>query len=95
MIPLARREMLQAARWYDRQGKGLGDRLLDEVRVGLLAILEFPGGHPPHMNGYRRWLLESFPYGLVYRIEADEIVVVAVANLKKRPSYWKRRPTAP
>ena len=94
MLPLARREMLRAASWYDRQGKGLGDRLLDEIQVGLLAIREFPEAHAPLTNGFRRWLLSSFPYGLIYRIETDEIVIIAVANLKRRPRYWKQRKVA-
>ena len=53
MIRLARLEMLRAARRYDREHVGLGDRFLDDVRAGLLAILELPNGHPPLIHPYR------------------------------------------
>ena len=91
MIPLARREMLRAARRYERDEPGLGDRFLDEVRAGLLAILEFPGAHPPLDPTYRRKLLSVFPYSLVYRTDGNAIVIIAVANSKRRPGYWRRR----
>lgn len=37
----------------------------------------------------RRLLVGRFPYQVVYRLRATEIVIVAVAHLKRRPGYWK------
>ena len=91
MIPLARREMLRAARWYERRETGLGDRLLDEIRSALLAITEFPVAFPSIDTIYRRRLLDVFPYALIYRIDGDTVTIVAVANFKRRPGYWQRR----
>ena len=91
MIPAARAEMFRAARWYDRRGNGLGDRLLDDIRTSILSVLEFPAAFPPINPVYRKKLLDVFPYALIYRIEADEIIVVAIANLKRSPRYWRRR----
>ena len=39
----------------------------------------------------RRALVARFPYQLVYRIRPAEIVIVAIAHLKRRPGYWKTR----
>jgi len=36
----------------------------------------------------RRCLIARFPYGLIYGIDGDTIVVVAVAHLHRRPRYW-------
>lgn len=91
MIPLARAEMLRAARWYDHKGAGLGDRLLDDIRASMLAILEFPAAFPQIGAPFRKKLLDVFPYALIYRVDADEIVIIAVPNLKRRPRYWARR----
>lgn len=91
-IPLARREMLRAARRYEREKPKLGDRFPDAVRDGLIAILEFPTAHPPIFGSpYRRKLLTSFPFALVYLIEEDEIVVIAVANSSRKPRYGRGR----
>ena len=94
MIPVARREMLRAAQWYDQRVPGLGSELLDEIRTGLLAIRDFPLAQPIIDPPFRRALVDRFPYALIYRIEAEDIVIVAVANLKRRPGYWRRRGSA-
>jgi hypothetical protein len=36
-------------------------------------------------------LLRRFPFGLVYRLGVEEVQVVAVAHLHRRPGYWKSR----
>ena len=95
MIPMARRGMLRAARWYDRRSSGLGNKLLDEIRSSFLAILEFPEAFPPIDESYRRKLLEVFPYALIYRVDGKTITIVAVANFKRRPGYWRRRTQVP
>jgi toxin ParE1/3/4 len=91
MIPLTQREMLRAARWYDRRGKGLGDRLLDDIRASIVAILEFSAAQPAIDAVYRRKILDAFPYTLIYRNDGDTITIVAVANFKRRPGYWRKR----
>jgi hypothetical protein len=44
------------------------------------------------VNGTRRALLEGFPYAVVNReVSTDEIEIVAVAHLRRRPKYWADR----
>ncbi|MEX2436959.1 MAG: type II toxin-antitoxin system RelE/ParE family toxin, partial [Candidatus Paceibacterota bacterium] len=31
------------------------------------------------------------PYGIIYLIEADEIIILAIMNLRRKPGYWKSR----
>jgi plasmid stabilization system protein ParE len=94
-IPLARREMLRAAQWYERRAQGLGDRFLDEVRLALLAIRDYPLSGSPLNLQFRRKLLDTFPYAVIYRVDDDNIVIVAVAHLRRRPGYWIRRTEIP
>jgi hypothetical protein len=35
--------------------------------------------------------MRRFPYGVVYAIRNDEIYLIAVMHLKRRPFYWKKR----
>ncbi len=39
----------------------------------------------------RRVFAKGFPFSVVYRIEPTELVVFAIANFRRRPSYWRRR----
>lgn len=41
--------------------------------------------------GLRRILLHRFPFSLVYSIEADLILVIAIAHHGRRPGYWQSR----
>ena len=40
------------------------------------------------VGAVRRRLLRRFPYALLYKIKPDGIRVLAVMNLKRRPTYW-------
>jgi len=33
-------------------------------------------------------MIKSFPYGIIYQAKEEEIVIVAVANLHRKPNYW-------
>jgi len=89
----ASEELIEAVRWYEAQRTGLGA----EFWVAVLATLSLlqsheesgsPVGDDPRT---RRLLVGRFPYQIVYRLRAEEIVVVAFAHLKRRPGYWKHR----
>ena len=70
--------------------------LQQEVSRAVVAIGESPGTWPfwpgiEAARSARRFLLSRFPFGIAYRLEADEVVVVAVAHLRRRPGYWTGR----
>jgi len=39
-------------------------------------------------QGLRRCLLSRFPYGIIYGVDSETIIVVAVAHLHREPRYW-------
>lgn len=41
--------------------------------------------------GLRRSLLARFPYGLIYTVEEQSVIVIAVAHLHREPRYWMDR----
>ncbi len=87
----AESELDDAWAWYENQLPGLGRRFLDEVRQGRAQILAFPNAWHPLEGGIRRYRLKRFPYGLIYSVESNEIVVIAVAHLHREPDYWRDR----
>jgi toxin ParE1/3/4 len=87
----AAEEMRAAAAYFEARERGLGDQFLDEVEEGLQRIRQFPRLWPIYDGEYRRYLLKRFPFGLIYRIDAAQIFIVAVAHLRRRPGYWRSR----
>ena len=86
-------ELGEAVRWYEARRSGLGGEFLDAVAATLSLVETNPGIGTMISNDRltRRVLVARFPYQVVYRLRPTEIVIVAVAHLKRRPGYWKNR----
>ena len=89
--PEAEAEFLAAARYYEDQAENLGSDFVRAVELACERLLEFPDLGAPFGSRLRRVLLPRFPYGVVYRREPDRLLVVAVANLYRRPGFWRAR----
>ncbi len=86
-------EFTEAVRWYDARRPGLGGEFFAAV-AGTISIIETNPeiGMKISIDGQtRRALVPRFPYQVVYRLRPTEMVIVAIAHLKRRPGYWKNR----
>ena len=90
--PEAEAEFLSAARFYEAHTPGLGFDYIVEVRRAARTLAKNPELGHRFSRRLRRFLVRRFPYGLLYRVESDQIFIVAVAHLRRRPGYWRGRP---
>ena len=88
---LADRELNEAAQYYELESPGLGSSFLKEVDRCLQSIEEHPEAGVILRGSVRRRLLRRFPYALLYKIKPSSIRILAVMNLKRRPTYWVGR----
>ena len=88
---LADRDLNEAAQYYELEKPGLGSSFLREVDRCLRAIEKHPEAGLILRGSVRRRLLRRFPYALLYTIKPDSIRILAVMNLKRRPTYWVGR----
>ena len=86
-------EFGEAVRWYEGRRFGLGGEFFDAVAATLSLIEVNPElGTTISADGQtRRALVARFPYQVVYRLRPTEIVIAAIAHLKRRPGYWTNR----
>lgn len=84
----AEEEMLEAAAYYESRSKGLGRDFLREVYSAVAHIEDDPERWPEISSGIRRRLVHRFPYAVLYKGNGDEIAIVAVMHLRRRPDYW-------
>jgi len=84
----ARTELTEAKRYYNQQQTGLGDRFQQDAEVCAGRILEYPHAWQIERGSIRRLAFSSFPYKMLYAIEDERIVVVAVAHQHRAPDYW-------
>src|SRR5436309_10058120 len=89
---LAAQELVSARRAYARHSIRAAERFESEVEVAVQRITSAPLLGSPY-DVHHRWVrLRRFPYLVCYRIlDADHILIVAVAHARRRPGYWRRR----
>jgi plasmid stabilization system protein ParE len=87
----AEQELLEAALFYEKQARGLGKKFMDEVYQSIDYIVNFPLNSQKLTTDIRRKLLKRYPFGVLYRIDNESIVIIAVMNLKRKPFYWLNR----
>ena len=94
--PSARRELVEAGRWYARERDELATELRAEVAHALDEIGDRPEARPPAPDApadidVRQAFLGRFPYRLVFLELEDVVFVLAVAHKRKRPGFWLGR----
>ncbi len=88
----AQEELLNIEAYLEAQRKGLGEDFRKEVDSTIDFLLTFPEIAPiVHPKGARRANLERFPYGIVYLLMNDLLIVIAVAHNRRAPNYWEDR----
>ncbi|MFQ5737984.1 MAG: type II toxin-antitoxin system RelE/ParE family toxin [Acidobacteriota bacterium] len=70
-------------------------RFVEAVEDTIRGILESPERWRVLDEDVRRCLTHVFPYGVLYTIEPDSILIVAVMHCSREPGYWKRRRANP
>lgn len=88
---LAKQELEDAARYYELEHEGLGKTFKGEVKNAARRIAKYPQAWSVERDEIRKCLLHKFPYKLLYSIEKDHILVIAVAHMHRRPDYWVER----
>jgi toxin ParE1/3/4 len=89
--PEAEHEAHEAYLWYWKRNEQAGDRFEASLVAALDSIAEAPEQGPEVEAGVRRLLLRRFPYGVLYAVEPDRILILAVMHLRRRPGYWRGR----
>ncbi|KKI98650.1 type II toxin-antitoxin system RelE/ParE family toxin [Prochlorothrix hollandica] len=90
--PLAEKELIDAAIYYEGQEPDLGEKYLAEVGQAVSFIAQYPEAGFIVRGSLRRLTLPKFPYYLLYRVLGNaQIRVLAVAHHKRRPKYWVDR----
>ena len=89
--PDARLEFIDAVAYYERSRGGLGLRFSREVYATIDRVTLGPTAWPQITPNTHRCLTRRFPYGIVYEIREDDILIIAVTHLSREPFYWRDR----
>ena len=84
----AERDLEDGYWFYERQSTGLGDYFRSCIISDIEALAYFGGIHPM-VHGFHRSLSKRFPFGIYYERIDQSILIVAVLDLRSKPS-WTR-----
>lgn len=94
--PAAKRELLEATRYYLEINPELATDFVDRIESAMRSIstqpLRFARLETVKTDrDIRRVLVGRFPYLIVYEVLNGEPYVLAIVHAQRRPNYWLER----
>ncbi|MFT4298735.1 MAG: type II toxin-antitoxin system RelE/ParE family toxin [Aeromicrobium sp.] len=83
-------DLNEALAYYDDVSPALADRLLDSFAEGLHRIEAHPATGVEYLPGWRRVVLRTFPYLVIYAVDEEMIHVVAMFHTRRDPDLIRR-----
>jgi toxin ParE1/3/4 len=80
-----------AVTWYLNQSETAAIKFVAEIDRAIDLITASPERWPNGERGTRKFVLQRFPYALIYRERESDVQILAIAHGHRRPAYWKTR----
>jgi hypothetical protein len=91
VLSCAEGEFAEAVDYYNGQCAGLGYEFAAEVQRTFDRIRQHPTAWPVFSARTRRGLVDRFPFGVLYQVRGDCILVGGIMHLKRDPKRWQER----
>ena len=89
--PEALKEYSEAVKYYAERRVDIAQSFIDAVENAVYRIKESPERYPAIEADVHRYLALKFPYAILYTIETDYILILAVMHCKQKTGYWQSR----
>jgi toxin ParE1/3/4 len=89
--PEALTEYAEAVQYYLEQRVEVAQAFINAIEDAVYRIRESPTRYIVIDEDVRRCMTRKFPYGILYTIEQDYILILAVMHCSREPGYWKVR----
>ena len=89
--PDALAEYAVAVRTYEDARPGLAARFIENIEAAISAVCSSPERWPVLEHDIRRRLTRVFPFAILYTVEEDHVLIVAVMHCHQKPGYWRSR----
>ncbi|HIP76190.1 MAG TPA: type II toxin-antitoxin system RelE/ParE family toxin [Psychromonas hadalis] len=90
LLSSAKKELIKARKFYEKQGSGLGDYFFDSLFSDIDSLVLYAGIHG-QFHGYYRMLAKRFPYAIYYKLDGETSVIVwRVLDLRGHPAIIRQ-----
>ena len=90
-LPPAEAELLKQIAYYAEIQPALGIKFEEAVADAVRKAAAFPEHGAPRSKNTRRRLVNGFPFAVIYKILNDGILIVAIADGRRKPDEWAKR----
>jgi toxin ParE1/3/4 len=90
--PEALIEYAEAVQYYNAEQRAeVAQGFINAVENAVYRIRDSPERYVVIDEDVRKCMTQKFPYGILYIIEQDYILILAVMHCSQEPGYWKNR----
>ena len=89
--PSALSDLKSAIGWYLERSEPAAVEFAAEMDRAVALVVESPARWPTGEHGTRKFILNRFPFAVVYREKQTSIQILAIAHGHRNPDYWKGR----
>jgi hypothetical protein len=90
ILELVYGDLKTGSEFYEKQDPGCGHYFNSTAVAAMSTLSQFHGIHPKRF-GLSCMHIPKFPFGIFYRETDSEVHVIAVLDLRRRPSSLKRQ----
>jgi hypothetical protein len=90
ILDVAERDLEEGYVFYENQSLGLGSYFLNSLYSDIDSLKFYEGIHLK-VFGYHRLLSKRFPFAVYYQISDSDILVMAVLDCRRNPSWIRKR----
>lgn len=94
LLPLAKKDIREAAHWYNSQKKGLGKKFTKQIRKEIKFIEENPTANQTRYKSVKTTIVQIFPFMIHYQVDPINklIIIAGVFHTSLNPKKWNKRP---
>jgi plasmid stabilization system protein ParE len=90
-IEEAKLEIDDTVLFYELEQKNLGLLFKKELKRLIDIIVDYPEIGSNENYNLKSLLLHKFPYKVIYSVNNDQILILAIAHQHRKPEYWADR----
>jgi plasmid stabilization system protein ParE len=90
-LPEAEADADAALAWYQARSPAAAAGFQVALDDAVQRVSDFPEAYALIDDRHRQCQLRRYPYSLIYRVEPDGVLVVAVAHSSRSASFWSGR----
>ena len=91
ILDAARDDLVEGFNFYERRQQGIGDYFLTCLYSDIESLKVFGGIHRTVYKNLHRSLSKRFPFAIYYTVEGGTVIVRAVLDCRRNPSWIRSR----